>query len=341
MKTIKSILKKKKKKKSPTDSDESYYFPITTADPTSPPVLDLALIYFGLRASAQLHQRTQISSNGSTNPSNASSIENRVPLPVRPVETPEPSMSPNTIVTTLAAHPDLNADILRAITKGLLTTIDRRNAHENIEIRHLKEQIAGLHNRVEHYKNIFECAPDGYIENDGRVPHFFIPLGDGVFKPAKWIKKLEDGRITGFHEQQGPNESPYIIDLYAQADTVGHGKENPIEPLPAWFHALLIGLSSDFVHLQRDIGDLDDWGLAREIARFRELNQEAAELAARVKVLHEELDVTRDARTMSEKRLVLTCASQKAARLENLPKKVSMLSTHSHRKNNNRRGCLV
>ena len=326
---------------SPTDSDESYYFPITTTDPTSPPVLNLALIYFGLRASAQLHQRAPMSSNSSTNPSNASSAENRVPLPVCLLESPEPPMSPNTVVTTLAAHPDLNADILRAITKGLLATIAQRDAHENIEIRRLKEQVARLHDRVEHYENIFKRAPDGYIDNEGRVPHFYIPLGNGVFKLARWIKKLEDGRVTGFHADQGPNESPYVIDLYAQADTVGHGEENPIEPLPAWFRALLIGPASDFVHLQRDIGDLDDWGLAREIARFRELDQEAAELATWVEVLHEELDATRDARTMSEKRLVLTRASQKAAQLENLLKKVGMLSTHSRRKNDSRRGRLV
>ena len=286
---------------SPTDSDESYSFPITIADPTYPPVLDLALIYFGLQAYAQLRQPIPMSSNTSTNPSNALPTENRIPLLVCPVESPEPPMSPSTVATTLAAHPDLNADILRAITKGLLATIAQHDAQENIEIRRLKEQIAGLHNCVEHYENIFKCAPNRYIENDGQVPHFFIPLGDGVFKPAKWIKKLEDGRVTGFHEQQGPNESPYIIDLYAQADTVGHGEENPIEPLPAWFRALLIRPSSDFVHLQHNIGDLDDWGLAREIARFCELDQEAAELAARVDVLHEELDITHDARTMSEK----------------------------------------
>jgi hypothetical protein len=80
-----------------------------------------------------------------------------------------------------------------------------------------------------------------------------------------------------------------------QADTVGHGEENPIELLPAWFRALLIGPSSDFMHLQHDIGDLDDWGLSREIAHFRELDQEAAELAVRVEVLHEELDAICDA----------------------------------------------
>jgi hypothetical protein len=210
-------------------------------------------------------------------------------------------MSPGTVATTLAAHPDLNADILQAIAKGLLTTIARRDTQEASEICCLKEQVHRLHNCIEHYKNIFERAPDGYVENDRRMPHFYIPLSDGVFKPAKWIKKLEDRRVAGFHEQQGPNESPHIIDLYAQADTVGHGEENPIEPLPTWFHALLIRPSSDFMHLQCNISDLDDWGLAREIARFHKLNQEAAEIATQVEVLHEELNATCNARTMSEK----------------------------------------
>ena len=113
---------------SPTDSDELYSFPIITTDPTHPSVLDLALIYFGLRASAQFCQHAQMSSNGSTNPSNASPAENHVSLPVRLVESPEPPMSPSTVVTTLTAHPDLNADILRAITKGLLATIARCDA---------------------------------------------------------------------------------------------------------------------------------------------------------------------------------------------------------------------
>ena len=53
--------------------------------------------------------------------------------------------------------------------------------------------------------------------------------------------------------------------------------------------------SSNFIHLQRNISDLDDWGLAREIAHFCELDQEAAELATQVEVLHEELDMTCDA----------------------------------------------
>ena len=108
---------------SPTNSDESYSFPITTADPMSNPVLDLAHIYFDLQAYARSRPPLQMSSNGSINLSNASPTENCIPLPVHPVESPEPPMSPSTIATTLMAHPDLNTNILRAITKGLLATI--------------------------------------------------------------------------------------------------------------------------------------------------------------------------------------------------------------------------
>ena len=183
---------------------------------------------------------------------------------------------------------------------------------------------------------MFNRPPDGYIKNDGQVPHFYIPLGDGVHCPTKWIKRLEDGRVAGYHEGQGPNESPHIINLYAQADTVEHGEENPVVPLPTWCHALLLGPSGNFVHLQCDIKDLDNWGMAQEITCFRELNQEATEFAVQVEILYEELDVTCNARTMSEKRLVLSCMTQKAAQLENLLKKVSMLPIYSCHKNNNR-----
>ena len=175
---------------SPTDSAESYFFPVTVTDPVSTPVLNLALIYFGLWASNQSRQPAQMSSNRSINLSNASPAKNCIPLPVRPVESPEPPMLPGTVATTLVAHPDLNADILQAIAKGLLTTITQCNAQEASKIHHLKEQICRLHNRVEHYKNTFNRPPDGYIENDGRVPHFYIPIGDGVLCPTKWIKRL-------------------------------------------------------------------------------------------------------------------------------------------------------
>jgi hypothetical protein len=101
-----------------------------------------------------------------------------------------------------------------------------------IKVNHLKAQIAGLQDHVQHYKASFKKSPEGFIINDGQVPQFYIPLGNGVFCPTKWIKRHKDSRVTRYHNIQGPNESPYIINLYAQADMIGHGEENPIEPLP-------------------------------------------------------------------------------------------------------------
>ena len=120
-----------------------------------------------------------MSSNGSINLSNASPAENPIPLLVCPVKSPETPMLPSTVVITLAAHPDLNANILRAITKGLLTTIARRDAQEASKICHLNKQIRGLHDHVEHYENIFEWAPTDTLRMTGECPISSFPLAMG------------------------------------------------------------------------------------------------------------------------------------------------------------------
>ena len=162
---------------SPTNLAESYFFPITVTDPTFAPVLDLTLIYFNLHAFNQSRRHAQMSSNASINLLNTSPAENPMPLPVRPVESLKPPMSPSTVATTLAAHPDLNTNILQAIANGLLSTIAQCEAQAASKMHYLKEQIRGLHNHVKHYKNQFEQAPDGYVANKGHVPPLLHPLG--------------------------------------------------------------------------------------------------------------------------------------------------------------------
>ena len=124
---------------SPTDSAELYFFPVTITNTTSTPVLNLTLIYFSLQASRQSHRPTQISSYASISPSNVLFAENRIPLPVRPVKSSESPMSPGTVATTLAAHPNLNTTILQAIANGLFLTIAQCETHAASEVCHLKE----------------------------------------------------------------------------------------------------------------------------------------------------------------------------------------------------------
>jgi hypothetical protein len=72
----------------------------------------------------------------------------------------------------------------------------------------------------------------GYVLNNNQVPHFHIPTGDGLYRPTKWIKLNDDGTVLGYANTQGPNELPYVINLYAQANTSTNA---PIKTLPAWF----------------------------------------------------------------------------------------------------------
>ena len=76
---------------------------------------------------------------------------------------------------------------------------------------------------------------------------------------------------------------------------IGHGKENTIKLLSMWFWALLLRPSGDFIHLQHEVEDLNDWGMAWEITCFCMLNNKAMELSLWIEVLYEELDTTCDA----------------------------------------------
>ena len=174
---------------SPTDSEGSYFLPLTITDSTSTPVLDLALIYFNSHASNQSHQPIQMSSNSSINMSNVSPAKSPMPLPTQPVESPEPPITPTTITMTLAAHPKLHPDILYTIANSLLTTIAWWETQAAIEVNCLQTQINGLQDHVQHYEANFKKAPEGFIVNDGQVPQFYICycyLCSGTINSKEW-----------------------------------------------------------------------------------------------------------------------------------------------------------
>src|SRR6266850_5125723 len=63
------------------------------------------------------------------------------------------------------------------------------------------------------YKETFEWAPEGYTLNNGHIPHFHIPCGNGLSRLAKWIKLNNDGMASGFTNTDGLKSMPHIIDL--------------------------------------------------------------------------------------------------------------------------------
>ena len=96
--------------------------------------------------------------------------------------------------------------------------------------------------------------------------------------------------------------SPFIVDLYAKPDYKFDEEAEPIPapPMPAWFCRLLVGPTPDFVTLLRTSEEQLDWGLSREITRYRDLDKEAHALSSDIEVKHAELNALHQARDASE-----------------------------------------
>jgi len=247
-------------------------------------------------------------------------------------------MSPRTTQTILATNDDLDSVLLRSIANGLLTTITNRETDTAMQFHCFTERIKGLEDRILEYEETFERAPEGYILNDGRIPHFRIPCGNGLSRPAKWIKLNDDGTVSGFADTDGPKSNPHIADLYAQADDqyTEEGDSRPALPLPPWFRFLLVGPSVDFALLHNTLVDHDDWGLTREVHRYRDLDHEFSDACVKLEQMQVDLDAISQARSASETRLLLAHASEQVDKLENVPHKAQATRSAWKHKTNGR-----
>src|SRR6266404_6317805 len=130
-------------------------------------------------------------------------------------------MSPRSVRAAIASH-DLPADTYCSIINRLIVTSEARTHRHNQdlaaqEVDHKKklddreETIKFLEARLIGYINTFSQPPTSYVKN-GRLPTFTIPVGGGLSNPAKWIKKLDNGRVAGYSAQDGPHDLPHVCE---------------------------------------------------------------------------------------------------------------------------------
>jgi hypothetical protein len=185
-----------------------------------------------------------MSSVTSFNASNELPHEAPLQLPPHHRDSPAPiALSPCTIQTTLQTQPNIEAPLLRNIANGLLQTITNREATTTVTMKWYEDRIHHLEQCVLHYKDTFNTPPTGYTLNNRKITNLHIPVGDGLYQEAKWIRLNEDGTVSGYHAMQGPNEQPHIIDLYASPDL---SIDSLLEALPNWFRYMLTGPGGDF-----------------------------------------------------------------------------------------------
>jgi hypothetical protein len=308
-------------------SSDSRHPPIVLCDVHGEP-LNLADIYHQQRQlaiqSAPPRSRfvDLMSSVASYNASVELPHEDPVQLPPR-ISSPSPmALSLCTIRTTLQTQTDIDNDMLCGIANGLLQTIADREASTSVATKRYEDRLHHLEQRILHYEATFNHPPEGYEVNNGKVANFQIPVGDGLYQEAKWIQLNDDGTVSGYLTTHGPNQQPFTIDLYAAPD---HSVDSLLEPLPPWFRHLLTGPGGDFHILQGAVADTEDWGLAREVARYRELDNDVTTVAIKIEEYQRDLDATHARLSSCETRLTLARAAERLATLENIPRKIGAL----------------
>src|ERR1700678_838816 len=248
-------------------------------------------------------------SDASNDPSIASPRESPTPM-AQP-------LSPSTAAVGLQLEPN-DPIALMHIAQGLIATIRKREADYRTESHSWREQMAAQQIRFEEAlarAQPREDAPEGYVLNiKERAPNFVIPIQDGYYQPAWWVKQLPDGRVAGLPKSHSPNETPFIAEVYAECD--GDDEEdNIILPLPPWLLALLKGSSSVYSMLNQEVRNNGECALQAEVARFRELEISLLDIKLRIDHLQAEQRGMREAQEASRARLELGRLDRKVGNL--------------------------
>ena len=152
-------------------------------------------------------------------------------------EVPPIPLSPRSTVSCADQFDGLTTDMLRSMVRGLVATLRKRDVERFANANKLRARIQELEDRIkkefEVSYNMHTC-PNGFESNDDRrVPYTRVPDKDGYLVEAKWVKYLEDGRITTYPMGAPIDSMPYIVDIYAEPSL--DDEDEPFKPMPQWF----------------------------------------------------------------------------------------------------------
>ncbi len=233
-------------------------------------------------------------------------------------------MSPRSVCAAIASH-NLPADTYHSIINGLVVTSEACTHRYNQEVatqeaEHKKklddreETIEFLEARLVGYIDTFSQPPEGYVEN-GCLTTFTIPCGGGLLNPAKWVKKLDDGRVAGYTAEDGPYDLPHVCEIYASPKYTA----DPAEPLPHWIHETLQGSAPAYAAFLDAVKATDDWGLEADVMRFRTLDERVLAYKAQLDCTHGELKSTIIARDQCRGRLKCARLAERVSHLAGEP----------------------
>jgi hypothetical protein len=237
------------------------------------------------------------------------------PLPERPFAMP---ISPQSALVALSLA-DGDEEALKNLSQSLITTIQKHtkevrliNNTKDARIRELEQMLGG-------FLPVF-VAPDSYVENDdSRAPNLNIPVQDGYFQPAHWVKQLDDGRVATLPQEYTLADLPFICDIYACLHGADDSNEDPILPMQPWLLELLTGPTNNYNTLYKEAQKRVNWETLSEIQRFRELEHSILDTQSRVDFLHAQIRGAKQAQNASQGRLEATRLDRTISNLHTLP----------------------
>jgi hypothetical protein len=235
-----------------------------------------------------------------------------------------PVYSPRTAATAIQITD--NFDTVTDIARGLIRTLKQREREHREDRKQWSrerntqgEELEFLRARLVDYRTTLptEECPEGYVLNrDGRCPGFTIPVQDGMWQPAHWVKQLPDGCVVGLPKEHGPDEVPWVQQIYVTPYDDGDD-DYVVLPTPHWLLELLKGPAVAYATLEKAAHEDGDWGLYSDIRMYRKLEHHHADKQLQLNLLQTQLKGIKQSQDAALRRLEM-------ARLE---KQVSILRT--------------
>jgi hypothetical protein len=181
----------------------------------------------------------------------------------------------------------------------------------DLTIRNLVNQPA----RADIHQGIQSEPPTGFIENNGQLHYFSIPLqgGSNDRRIAPYIQLLDGPVPRAAGTLGGPDDPVFTTEVYAQPSS-NVGIANP--PVPKWLLCAIDGDSEIFDAFALEVQDTtQDWGLYTDICCYHHTDVELTNIASRICALEAEEAETRNTLANCRRRLCAANAGETLAHL--------------------------
>jgi hypothetical protein len=237
------------------------------------------------------------------------------PLPERPFAMP---ISPQSALVTLSLARD-DEDALRSLSRSLITTIQKHTKEVRLTNEAKDAHIAELEQTLGGFLPVF-VAPPSYEENDDtHAPNLNIPIQDGYYQPAHWVKQLDDGQVAAYPKDYTLADQPYVCDIYAGLQGADDSDKDPILPMQLWLLELLTGPTNNYNTLYKEAQKQVNWEVLAEVQHFCELEHSILDTQSCIDFLQAQVQGAKQAQNASQGHLEVTHLDRTVSNLRTLP----------------------